>query len=811
MTDTKHLNLSGFYVKKDTIAAIPSLEHPKLLTKAYCLQFSKRNDFSLATLPFRTILCSMPITVSLAAAAAAAMCPFTTTTTSTASDDGPTTKSAVGTSLHQTSTTIPANPKSGGDVGVNPHHRVRVAIVGAGASGLQCGSALVQDYGWSAQEDVLLVEARNRTGGRIHTTIQSATNVHDPDHRTVTTFPMDQGAAWVHGTGLNWATPIHRNHHHSDVVDDDDDDNSDDVVNKNNTKSNNNKKKMNGNHQAKPMFNPMMHLLQQETVTAANLSNNNINNNNSTSNQNADVYERHLNFVFDGNPWLRPRTVLHQKNQLGLFVAGKQLDSAHDGTVIEQALQQHFALLRDVSRVGNDLFHEGRGLETASTSLAETVQSIRRLRQARERDRTTTTTRQEEEEQQQQSSRLTNKDEEFRLTVEALTPFFMHLIECWYGSATSALQLSEFINEDESQNKNGRTTAVVEGQEDAEYAEEGDFYGPHCTLRRGMESVLQPLLKDKNGGGVQNRILLQQEVTKISCIPDNHSSIDNNNNNSNTGGVWLETAAGLTIHADVCVVTIPAGCLKAAVRNKVFATALSDAKLEAISYTQMGSYKKVFLTFDRIFWPIQPAFLGMVRKLRPQTTTAFGTKPKQTDKLGNYLLLDNLWAAGGLPSVEAVLFGAAGTWSIYKSEMEIRNAVLEFVAEAMGLREVDLQSYCQSCHVTRWEEDPYSLGAYSSMALGALERHVEELRRPEWDRRLIFAGEATISELEGSVHAALFSGRNAAETVNAYLLTTTTTTHPQEERPRSTPSNSVPEEEEEEEATNSVHPIALIV
>jgi monoamine oxidase len=43
------------------------------------------------------------------------------------------------------------------------------------------------------------------------------------------------------------------------------------------------------------------------------------------------------------------------------------------------------------------------------------------------------------------------------------------------------------------------------------------------------------------------------------------------------------------------------------------------------------------------------------------------------------------------------------------------------------------------------------------------------LRVSEWNGKLVFAGEATISEYEGSVHAALFSASNAAKSVRQYL------------------------------------------
>jgi monoamine oxidase len=61
----------------------------------------------------------------------------------------------------------------------------RVLVVGAGAAGLAAGQALLDD-GY----DVLVVEARDRTGGRVWTGDLDGT-------------PVDLGASWIHGTDGN--------------------------------------------------------------------------------------------------------------------------------------------------------------------------------------------------------------------------------------------------------------------------------------------------------------------------------------------------------------------------------------------------------------------------------------------------------------------------------------------------------------------------------------------------------------------------------------------------------------------------------
>jgi monoamine oxidase len=85
----------------------------------------------------------------------------------------------------------------------------------------------------------------------------------------------------------------------------------------------------------------------------------------------------------------------------------------------------------------------------------------------------------------------------------------------------------------------------------------------------------------------------------------------------------------------------------------------------------------------------------------------------------------------------------------------------------MGMN--DLHERCTDCQITRWEEDPFCLGSYSSFVLGTMERHVDALERAEWNGRLVFAGEATNSAYLGSVHGALISGRNASKSVLEHI------------------------------------------
>ncbi len=59
-------------------------------------------------------------------------------------------------------------------------------VLGAGMAGLAAARRLVDDFGYRAPGQVIVLEARNRTGGRIHSSTDLGT-------------PIDLGATWIHG------------------------------------------------------------------------------------------------------------------------------------------------------------------------------------------------------------------------------------------------------------------------------------------------------------------------------------------------------------------------------------------------------------------------------------------------------------------------------------------------------------------------------------------------------------------------------------------------------------------------------------
>ena len=178
----------------------------------------------------------------------------------------------------------------------------------------------------------------------------------------------------------------------------------------------------------------------------------------------------------------------------------------------------------------------------------------------------------------------------------------------------------------------------------------------------------------------------------------------------------------------------------------------------------MGYYKKVFFTFSKIFWPVNEPFIGVIRKqIHSSNPSAW---------LGNNLLIDNLWARNGIPCFEVLLVGRTAELCISKSDEFICDNIIQFLQQGLhneNMNGSSIEELLVDCHVTRWEEDKFSRGAYSGYVLGTQSHHSEALVAPEWNGKLIFAGEANIAEYEGSVHAAIMSGEEASENVISFL------------------------------------------
>ena len=70
---------------------------------------------------------------------------------------------------------------------------------------------------------------------------------------------------------------------------------------------------------------------------------------------------------------------------------------------------------------------------------------------------------------------------------------------------------------------------------------------------------------------------------------------------------------------------------------------------------------------------------------------------------------------------------------------------------------------------TRWEDEPFSRGVYSHVAVGASSADYDVMAEPLWEERLLFAGEATCREHPATVAGAFISGVREAGRVSCRL------------------------------------------
>ena len=191
--------------------------------------------------------------------------------------------------------------------------------------------------------------------------------------------------------------------------------------------------------------------------------------------------------------------------------------------------------------------------------------------------------------------------------------------------------------------------------------------------------------------------------------------------------------AGATV-----LVTSSLGVLQSGVM--AFDTALSPAKQQALTRLEMGSLEKVLLRFDTRFWA--DAFEGVAVHQSDGTSR---TLPWVQDF--------SRWA--GAPTL-ALIHGGASARSLLdgSDDAAIVAAALEAIGTLLPDRPVTTP---RASSVTRWRSDPWSLGSYLFLPVGASPADIDALAAPEWDGRLLFAGEATDRAYFGSVHAAMRS------------------------------------------------------
>jgi polyamine oxidase len=233
----------------------------------------------------------------------------------------------------------------------------------------------------------------------------------------------------------------------------------------------------------------------------------------------------------------------------------------------------------------------------------------------------------------------------------------------------------------------------------------------------GYEKVINALVQGLT-------IELEQVVEKVKIADD---------------GVEVVTTTGITWRGSHVLVTVPLGVLKS--RAIVFEPPLPDEKLAAIDRLDMGNVERVVLRFDEQWWSAGDLLFV--------SEAADGRFPFVVD----------FTTDTGVPTLVAFYGGRYALASqTTQNDEEIVADLVRLLEEVHGSLAPSLLAH----EVTHWTTDPYSLGSYSYIPVGASDRDFELLAEPVGER-LLFAGEATSFDHYATAHGAMLTGLREAK------------------------------------------------
>jgi polyamine oxidase len=191
-----------------------------------------------------------------------------------------------------------------------------------------------------------------------------------------------------------------------------------------------------------------------------------------------------------------------------------------------------------------------------------------------------------------------------------------------------------------------------------------------------------------------------------------------------------------TFDGDRVIVTVPLGVLRAGA--VAFEPPLDGAHASAVDRLEMGTEEKVVFRFSERFWPESVWEITHVAEDRSFPAWFDFSRHVGAPSL---VALYNPYSTPGLAQMPS------------KDRVE---AALDVLRKMFGpVPDPD------DALATHWTGDPYSLGSYSYVPIGASVDDMHCLGQPV-SERLMLAGEVTVPDCYGTVQAAFVSGLRAA-------------------------------------------------
>ena len=203
------------------------------------------------------------------------------------------------------------------------------------------------------------------------------------------------------------------------------------------------------------------------------------------------------------------------------------------------------------------------------------------------------------------------------------------------------------------------------------------------------------------------------------------------------------SAGDARFSADYAIVTLPLGVLKN--KNVEFSPSLSQDKQQAIARVGVGQINKVFLLFDKAFWPVKTQYFGF-----------------HSPKRGRYAYFLSYRTFSDINCLVTFGFGEQGNAIEQMNESQLIADVTPVLKTMFGAAAIAPRRAIP----TRWNGDPYARGAYSFAGIGSTDKDHLVLAEPA-SARLMFAGEHTHELYRATVHGAYESGLRAASRILA--------------------------------------------